>query len=86
VTTYSFVCPVPCSREIRVEAKDNLDAVDKIIMAGAISCRNGKNQCFCEKAQFSMPPIPEEQLKSIVSLCMREGNGDFLCETTMVNK
>jgi hypothetical protein len=74
VLTYSFVCPVPCSREIRVEAKDNLDATDKIIMAGAISCRNGKNQCICEKAKFRMPPIPEEQLKNIVSLCIREEN------------
>jgi hypothetical protein len=72
VMTYSFVCPLPCNREIRVAANNNLDAIDKIIMAGAISCRNSKNKCICEKAHFDMPPIPEEQLKNIVGLCMRE--------------
>jgi hypothetical protein len=70
--TYAFACPVPCNREIRVEAKDNLDAIDKIITAGAISCRNSKNQCICKLAHFRLPPIPEEQLRNIVSLCIRE--------------
>jgi hypothetical protein len=74
VMTYSFACPVPCNREIRVQAKDNLDAVDKIILAGAISCRNGKNRSICEEARFVMPPMPEEQLRNIVGLCIREEN------------
>ena len=76
--TYAFACPVPCNREIRVEAKNNLDAIDKIIAAGAISCRNSKNQCNCKLAHFLLPPIPEEQLRNIVSLCTREEyNGSF---------
>jgi hypothetical protein len=70
--TYSFACPAPCSREIKVDANDNLDAVEKIIMAGAISCRNIDNQCRCKHAHFAMSPIPEEQLRGIVRLCMRE--------------
>jgi hypothetical protein len=69
---YSFICPTPCNLEIMVEAKNNLDAIDKIIMAGAISCRNSDNQRICEKAHMDMPPIPVEQLKNIVMLCMRQ--------------
>ncbi len=69
---YSFACPAPCNREIRVDAQDNLDAVEKIIMAGAISCRNGDSQCSCNFARVDLSPIPEEQLRHIVGLCMRE--------------
>ncbi len=70
--TYSFACPAPCNREIKVDAHDNLDAVEKIIMAGAISCRNSDNRCSCKHARIDLSPIPEEQLRRIVSLCMRE--------------
>ncbi len=38
--TYTFSCPAPCSRVIRVEAHDDEDAVGKIIQAGAMICRN----------------------------------------------
>lgn len=69
---YSFACPAPCNREIKVDANDNLDAIEKMIMAGAISCRNIGNQCRCKHAHFDMSPIPEEQLRHIVSLCIRE--------------
>lgn len=69
---YSFLCPAPCDREIKVDANDDLDAVEKIIMEGAISCRNIDNQCSCNRAHLDMSPIPEEQLRHIVSLCMRE--------------
>jgi hypothetical protein len=69
---YSFACPAPCNREIKVDAHDNLDAVEKIIMAGAISCRNINSQCSCNHAQVDMSPIPEEQLRNIVGLCLRE--------------
>jgi len=69
---YSFACPAPCNREIKVDARDNLDAVEKIITAGAISCRNSDSQCICNHSQVVMSPIPEEQLRHIVSLCMRE--------------
>jgi hypothetical protein len=69
---YSFICPPPCNREIMVEAKNNLEAIDKIIMEGAISCRNSRNRSTCQKAHFVMPPMPIEQLKDIVGLYMRE--------------
>ena len=70
--TYSFACPTPCNREIKVDANDNFDAVEKIIMAGAISCRNIDNQCRCKNAHRDMSPIPGEELRRIVGLCMRE--------------
>ena len=69
---YSFVCPVPCNYKIRVDAKNDDDAIKKIIMAGAIRCRNVRNQCHCEKANHNMPPMKEEQLRNIVRLCMKE--------------
>ena len=49
-----------------------MDAIDKMIMAGAISCRNSENLGICEKTHIDMPPIPVEQIKEIVSLYMRE--------------
>ena len=70
--TYSFACPVPCNYKIRVDAKNGDDAIKKIIMAGAIRCRNINNRFRCEKANHNMPPIKEDQLRNIVRLCMKE--------------
>ena len=70
--TYSFACPYPCNRVIRVEAKNFLEAIDKILMAGAMSCRNSRNQFICENLHFEIPPIPDSHLKRIVKLCTRE--------------
>jgi hypothetical protein len=70
--TYEFVCPVPCDYKIKVHAKNNNYAVHAIIMAGAMRCRNMERECHCEKARLSMPPIPQEQLRIIVQLCMQE--------------
>ena len=60
--TYSFSCPLPCNREIRVEARNFPDAVDEMIKAGAMGCRSGKKQFLCEKAHFDMPPMPERRV------------------------
>jgi hypothetical protein len=43
--TYSFACPVPCDYEIKVYTKNNDDAVNAIIRAGAIRCRNIEKNC-----------------------------------------
>jgi len=71
IALYSFMCPSPCNREIMVEANNRHDAIDKIILAGAISCRNSTCNCMCERAHFDMPPITIEQLKTIISLSIR---------------
>ena len=69
---YSFACPVPCNREIIVNACDNLDAIEKIIMAGGMSCRNTNYDCSCQHNIIDMSPVPEEELRRIVSFYIRE--------------
>jgi hypothetical protein len=73
ITIYSFSCPLPCNREIRVEAKNILDAIDKIIKAGAIGCRSGKKQFLCEKRHLDMPQCRKINL-NILSVCVPKKN------------
>ncbi|MDD5712069.1 MAG: hypothetical protein PHY31_04830 [Smithellaceae bacterium] len=70
--TYSFSCPVPCRKEIKVEASDENDAVAKIVAAGALRCRNAAQDLSCRWGSPDMPPLHEERIRSIVRLCMRE--------------
>jgi hypothetical protein len=67
---YTFACPVPCHRVIKVYANADDDAINELIVAGAMSCRNTANQKYCEKCQYDMPSLPEEQLREIVRLSM----------------
>ena len=69
--TYTFSCPAPCRRVIRVEARDDEDAVRKIIKAGAMTCRNGGSDGPCDATHPIMPPLPERQLRDVVRLSMR---------------
>ena len=69
--TYTFSCPAPCSRLIRVEAHDDDDAIVKIIQAGAMTCRNGGSQDPCNTTHLVMTPLPERQLREVVRLSMR---------------
>ncbi len=70
--TFSFACPLPCDYKIKVHAKNHDDAVSAIVREGAMQCRNSEKDCRCDKAHLSMPPMPREQLRSVVRLCMRE--------------
>ena len=72
VMIYSFLCPFPCNRKIEVDAKDHPDAIDKMLRAGAMRCRNGENRRICERATLALNPMPEEQLKCLVGLCLQE--------------
>jgi hypothetical protein len=67
---YTFACPVPCKRIIKVYATTDDDAVNKIIEAGAISCRNTSNQSCCEYRHRHMPSLPKNQLIEIVRVSM----------------
>jgi len=69
--TYTFSCPAPCSRLIRVEAHDDEDAIGKIIRAGAMTCRNRGSQDPCDTTHLVMTPLPERQLREVVRLSMR---------------
>ncbi len=71
---YSFTCPFPCTNKINVDAENRDDAVMKIVMAGAMSCRNLTYQCYCEKSNVNLYPIPDEELISTVNHQMRIGN------------
>jgi len=70
---YSFACPAPCKREVKVSASNDLDAVEKIITAGAMSCRTIGDRRSCDQAPFDMPPMPEDELRHLVGMCLREG-------------
>jgi hypothetical protein len=69
--TYNFSCPAPCSRVIRVEAHDDEDAVEKIIQAGAMTCRNRGSNDPCDTTHLVLTPLPEKQLRALVRLSMR---------------
>ena len=70
---YKFTCPAPCSRVIMVDANNDDDAVNKIIGAGAINCRNIKNTPCCKKV-LNLPPLPENKLRDIVQFTMNVEN------------
>jgi hypothetical protein len=70
---YTFACPVPCKRVIKVYANTDDDAIKKIIAAGAISCRNVSNQSCSEKHHQHMHVLPKNQLREIVRLSMELG-------------
>jgi hypothetical protein len=67
---YTFACPVPCHRIIKVYANTDDDAINNIIVAGALSCRNMANRKYCEKSRRDMPSLPAEQLREIVRFSM----------------
>ncbi len=67
--TYTFSCPVPCKRVIRVEAHNDEDAVGKILEAGAMNCRNERSGERCDTT-IVLAPLPERRLKEVVRLSM----------------
>ena len=70
---YTFTCPAPCSRLIMVDATNDDDAVNKIIGAGAINCRNIKNTPCCKNV-LHLSPLSEKELREIVRLSMNVEN------------
>lgn len=67
---YAFACPVPCHRIIKVHANSDDEAIDKIIVAGALSCRNMTHRKHCEEGCRHMPSFSAERLREIVRLSM----------------
>ncbi len=61
---YSFKCPGTCSYEVRVEAKTDDEAVEKIIK---------EDETHRKQAHPDLPPMTEEQLKGIVRSGMKRG-------------
>jgi len=74
--TYTFACPMPCSRVIRIDANDADDAVRKIVKAGGMACRNGESPRSCGEGHPHMPPLPERRLRDLVRFIMKEEDGE----------
>lgn len=68
--TYTFACPVPCSRVIRVDACDDDDAVRKIIEAGGMTCRSRESSKPCRTPHPPMSPLPDKQMVDLVRVSM----------------
>ena len=76
--TYTFSCPAPCRQVIRVDARNDDDAVGKLIKAGAMTCRNRASDNTCDTTRPVMSPWTDIQLRGVVRLIMR---ADELIET-----
>ena len=61
---YSFKCPGACTYEVKVDGRNNDEAVGKIIKAGEVHRK---------QAHPDMPQMTEEQLMKIVRSGMRKG-------------
>jgi predicted small metal-binding protein len=60
---YSFTCPAPCNYEIKVDAKNDDEAVGKIMEEGKLHAK---------KAHPDMPSMTEEQMKSMLRSGMKK--------------
>ncbi len=61
---YSIQCPSPCNFEIKVEAINDDEAVEKIMQAGAAH----KNESHCDMK------MSEEQMRSMVRSNMKKSS------------
>jgi predicted small metal-binding protein len=59
---YSFKCPDPCNYEVKVDAQNDDEAVNRIIKAGEVHRK---------QAHPDMPPMTMDQLKNIVRSGMK---------------
>ena len=68
---YTFSCPAPCRRVIRVDARNDDVAVGKLIKAGAMTCRNRASDNTCDTTRPVMSLWTNVQLRGVVRLIMR---------------
>jgi hypothetical protein len=68
---YTFSCPAPCRRVIRVDARNDDVAIGKLIKAGAMTCRNRASDNTCDTNRPVMSPWTDLQLRGVVRLIMR---------------
>ncbi len=67
---YSFSCPTPCDRVIRVAARDAEEAVRKIIREGGLTCRIGGNRP-CKSPHPQLSPLPDGELRGTIRFMMK---------------
>jgi predicted small metal-binding protein len=60
---YSFTCPAPCNYEIKVDAKSDDDAADKILQEG---------KKHAKKSHPDMPDMGEGEAKAFIRTRMKK--------------
>ena len=63
---YSFACPAPCNYEVKVEAQNDDEAMNKLMAEGKV---------HAEAAHPNMPPMSEQQMKDMLKSGMKKGQG-----------
>jgi predicted small metal-binding protein len=61
---YSFKCPSPCNYDIKVDAQNDDEAINKIMAAGKVHMKD---------AHANMPPMSEQQMKDMLTAGMKKG-------------
>jgi len=61
---YSMTCPSPCNQIMKVDAMNDEEAMSKLMVAG---------KEHLKKAHPDVPPMPEEQMKSLLKSNMKKG-------------
>jgi predicted small metal-binding protein len=61
---YSFKCPGPCHYEIKVDAQNDDEAINKIMAVGKVHMKD---------AHSNMPPMSEQQMKDMLMAGMKKG-------------
>jgi predicted small metal-binding protein len=61
---YSFKCPAPCNYEIKVDAQNDDDAMNKFIAAGKVHAK---------EAHPNTTPMSEQKMKDMFKAGMKKG-------------
>ena len=61
---YSFTCPAPCNYEVKVDARNDDEAMNKLMAAGKV---------HASEAHHNRPPISEQQMKDMLKAGMKKG-------------
>jgi predicted small metal-binding protein len=61
---YSFKCPAPCNHEIKVDAPNDDEAMNKIMAAGKVHAK---------EAHPDMSPMSEQEMKDMLKAGMKKG-------------
>jgi hypothetical protein len=61
---YSMTCPSPCNQVMKVDAKNDDEAISKLMVAG---------KAHMKESHPKMPPMSDEQMKSMLKAGMKKG-------------
>jgi predicted small metal-binding protein len=61
---YAFTCPAPCNHEMKVDAQNDDEAINKLMTAG---------KAHAKEAHPNMPPMTDAQIKNMLKAGMKKG-------------